>query len=103
MANINITLTNSTLNDHASVIRNLHEAPKGIDYEKIEKELREIKTNLKNGGLEYQVVETLEKSSKAHDWSAICTAISQFTSQFASATLANLAGCYLSQLFGLGC
>ncbi len=42
MANINITLTNSTLNDDASVIRNLHEAPKEVDFEQIEKELGEI-------------------------------------------------------------
>ncbi len=102
MANINITLTNSTLNDDASVIRNLHEAPQKVNFERIEKELGEIKASLKKGSSEFQVVETLERHSKARNWSAICSAIGQFSSQFASATLANLTGCYLSQLFGLG-
>lgn len=102
MANINISLTNSTLTDNASIIRNLYEAPKEVDFEQIEKELREIKAGLKKGSSEFQVVETLEKSSKAHDWSAICSAIRQFASQFAGATLANLTGGYLSQLFGIG-
>jgi len=100
MANINII--DNKLSDTASVIRNLYEAPKGIDFEQIEEELSEIKDSLKQGSLEFQVVETLEKSSKTHNWSAICSAIGQFTSQFASATLANLTGGYLSQLLGLG-
>ena len=102
MANINITLSNSTLNDNASVVRNLYETPKEADFEQIEKELREIKSSLNRGSLEFKVVETLEESSKARNWGAICSAIGQFTSQFAGATLANLAGCYLSQVFGLG-
>lgn len=102
MANINITMTNTTLNDNASVIRNLHEAPKGIDYEQIITELQEIKSRLKKGSPEFEAVETLERSSKAHDWGAICSAIGKFVSQFTGATLANLAGSYLSQLLGLG-
>lgn len=102
MANINVTLTNSTLNDEASVIRNLYESPKAVDFEQIERELREIKASLKEGSLEFQAVETLERGSKAHDWGAICSAIGKFASQFTSATLANLAGGSLSQLFNLG-
>ena len=101
MANINVTLTNSTLNDEASVIRNLYESPKAVDFEQIEKELREIKASLKEGSPEFQAVDTLERGSKAHDWRAICSAIGNFTSQFTSATLANLAGACLSQLFNL--
>ncbi len=100
MANINIL--DNKLSDNASVIHNLYEAPQGIDFEQIEEELCEIKASLKKGSPEFQVVETLEKSSKAHNWGAICSAIGQFTSQFASATLANLTGGYLSQLLGLG-
>ena len=102
MANINITLTNSTLNGEASVVRNLYESPKGVDFEQIEKELQEVKASLKEGSPEFQAVDTLEKSSKAHDWSAICSAIGKFASQFTGATLANLAGSYLSQLLRLG-
>lgn len=102
MANLNITLTDSTLNNNASVIRNLYEAPQEVDFKQIEKELGEIKASLKKGSLEFQVVESLEKKSKAHNWNAIRSAIGQFSSQFSSATLANLAGCYLSQLLGLG-
>lgn len=102
MANINVTLTNSTLNDEASVIRNLYESPKAVDFEQIERELREIKASLKEGSLEFQAVEILERGSKAHDWGAICSAIGKFASQFTSATLANLAGGCLSQLFNLG-
>lgn len=102
MANINVTLTNSTLNDEASVVRNLYEAPTAVDFEQIEKELREIKNSLKKGSPEFQAVETLERGSKAHDWGAICSAIGKFASQFTGAALANLAGSYLSQLFHLG-
>ena len=102
MEGINITVTNSTLNDHASVIRNLYEAPAEADYRRIESELQMIKSRLKEGSQEFQVVETLEKSSKARNWGAICSAIGTFASQFTGATLANLAGCYLSQRFGLG-
>lgn len=102
MAGINITVTNSTLNDNASVIRNLYEAPAEADYEQIERELQIIKSRLKEGSRELQVVETLEQSSKARNWEAICTAIGKFASQFTGATLANLAGYYLSQRFGLG-
>lgn len=98
----NITITNNKLKDEASVIRNLYEAPKTVDFEKIEKELQEIKAGLKIGSPEFQVVDTLEKSSRAHDWSAICSAIAKFASQFAGAALANLAGTYLSELLGLG-
>ena len=102
MANIHVTLTNSTLNDEASVIRNLYESPKAVDFEQIESELREIKASLKEGSPEFQAVETLERGSKAHDWGAICSAIGKFESQFTSATLANFAGGCLSQLFNLG-
>lgn len=102
MANINITLTNSTLNNETSVIRNLYESPKAADFEQIEKELQEIKAGLKEGSPEFQVVDTLERGSKAHDWGAICSAIGRFASQFTSATLANLAGACLSHLFNLG-
>lgn len=101
MPNITITVTNSTLKDEASVVRNLYEAPKTVDFERIEKELQEIKTHLVKGSPEFQVVETIEKSSKAHDFGAICSSIGNFTSQFTSAALANLAGAYLSQLLGL--
>lgn len=102
MANISITMTNNTLNDNASVIRNLHEAPEGVNFEKIEKELQEIKSHLKKGSPEFEAVETLERSSKAHNWGAICSTIGKFASQFAGATLSSLAGSYLSNLLGLG-
>lgn len=101
MTNINITVTNSIFNDQSSVFREFSEAPKDIDFEQIEKELREIKKGLKEESLEFQVVDTLEKGSRAHDWGAICSAIGKFTSQFTGATLANLAGHYLGQLFHL--
>lgn len=101
MANINVEVTNSTLIDEASVIRNVYETSKAVDFDQIEKELQEIKASLKRGSSEFQAVDTLEKSSKARDWGAICSAIGKFTSQFSSATLANLVGSYLSQLFRL--
>lgn len=103
MANINVTFTNSTLNDNASVVHNLYEAPEEVDFEQIEKELREIKDTLKSGSPEFQAVDTLEKGSKARDWGAICSTIGKFASQFTGATLANLTGSYLSQLFGFVC
>lgn len=95
-------ITNNSFTDNASVIRKLYEAPNTIDFEKIEKELEEIKVGLKIGSPEFQVVDTLERSSRVHDWSAIRSAIRKFTSQFAGATLANLVGAYLSELLGLG-
>lgn len=101
MANINVNMNNSTLTDEASVIRNVYETPRAVDFEQIEKELQEIKASLKKGSSEFQAVDTLERSSKAHDLGAICSAIGKFTSQFTGATLANLAGSYLSQLFRL--
>lgn len=102
MANFNIKVEHSTFNNEASVVRNVYEAPKDVDFEQIEKELQEIKTSLKIGSPEFQAVDILERGSKAHDWGAICSAISKFTSQFTGATLANLAGSYLSHLLNLG-
>ncbi len=102
MANISINVENNTFSGESSVIRNLYEAPKGIDFEQIEEELREIKATLKEGSPAFEAVETLEKNSKKHDWSAICSSIGKFSSQFTSATLASLAGRALSQLLGLG-
>lgn len=101
MANINISMTDNTFNDNSSVIRNLYESPKGVDFDQIVKELQEIKTSLKKGSPEFQAVDTLEKSSKEHDWGAICSAIGKFVCEFTGATLSNLAGSYLSQLLGL--
>lgn len=102
MAGINITLTNNTLNGEASVIRNLYNAPKTVDFDQIEQELQEIKECLKKGSPEFQAVDTLERNSKARDWGAICSAVGTFASQFTGATLANLVGSYLSNLFKLG-
>lgn len=68
MAGINITLTNNTLNGEASVIRNLYNAPKTVDFDQIEQELQEIKECLKKGSPEFQAVDTLERNSKARDW-----------------------------------
>lgn len=103
MAEINITLTNNKLTGEASVIRNLYEAPKvAVDFDRIEQELKEIKESLKKGSPEFQAVDTLERSSRARDWGAIRSAIGTFASQFTGATLANLAGSYLSQLLKLG-
>ena len=97
----NITITNNSFIDDSSVIRNLYEAPEIVDYARIEEELQAIKKNLEKESQEYQIVETLEQNSKAHSWEAICATIKDFMLQFSSATLANLAGSYLSQRLGL--
>ena len=60
------------------------------------------RAGLKEGSPEFQAADTLERGSKARDWSAICSAIGKFASQFTSAALAHLAGACLSQLFHLG-
>lgn len=97
----NIIISDNTFNDNSSVIRNLHEAPEIVDYAKIEEELHTIKSGLEKGSQAYRMVETLEHDSKAHNWNAICATIKAFALQFSSATLANLAGSYLSGLLGL--
>lgn len=106
MADIEINISDNLLCDNASVIRNLNQLPKAtdsaVDFRRIEKELQEIKTKLQQGSPEFQAVEVLEESSRTHNWSAICSAIGRFTSQFSSAALANLVGAYLSQLLKLG-
>lgn len=101
MADINVNVTNSTFDKDASVIRNVYQTPEAINFEQIEKELKEIKATLKKGSLEFQAVDTLERNSKARNWGAICSSIGKFTSQFTGATLAHLVGSYLSQLFKL--
>ena len=71
----NITITENTFNDKASVIRKLYEAPTIAEYAQIEKELQVIKDRLERGSQEYQVVEALEQTSKTHSWEAICATI----------------------------
>ena len=97
----NITVSNNTFNDNSSVFRDLHEAPESIDYARIEEELHAIKKGLEKESQAYRMVETLEQDSKAHRWDAICATIKTFAVQFSNATLANLAGSYLSKLLGL--
>lgn len=97
----NITISNNTFNDNSSAIREVHEAPETVDYARIEEELHAIKNGLKKGSQAYKMVEDLEKGSKDHSWDAICATIKAFAFQFSSATLANLAGSYLSRLLGL--
>lgn len=98
----NIIIEKNSLHDHASVIRDFHEAPAAtVDFAKIESELLEIKKTLKTGAPDYQAVETLEGSAKRRDWKALVAAIGKFTGQFSNAALANLAGNYLSSLLHL--
>lgn len=96
----------------SSLIENLHEAPKSeppksdtpkdVDFEKIVKELQEIKASLKQGSHEYKIVASLEEDGKEKNWSGISSTITKYMSSVASGTLANLAGTYLSKLFQLG-
>lgn len=95
-------ITGNTFNDNATIVKNQYNASESVDFERIEKELQEIKISLKEGSREFQVVDMLEKSSKAHDWNAICSTIGKFTAEFTKSTLANLAGAYLTHRLNLG-
>lgn len=109
-----VTLNNfgNVFQDEASIIKNLYEAPKSeppkndtpkeVDFEQIVKELQEIKASLNQGSHEYEIVASLEEDSKEKNWDGISSTITKYMSSFASGTLANLAGVYLSKLFQLG-
>ena len=97
----NITIDNNTFNDNSSVIKNLYEVPKFIDYARIERELIVIKADLEEESPAYRFVETLEQNCKDHKWKSICNTIKDFAFQFSSATLSHLLGSYLSELLGL--
>lgn len=96
---VSIKTYNTIICDNRAIVRNSYEAPKNVDFKLIQKEIRVIKANLKKGSLEFQLVDSLEKSSKSHDWKALSAVVSEFACQFTSATLANLMGSYLSRLF----
>ena len=97
----NITIDNNTFNDNSSVIKNLYDAPKIIDYARIERELFIIKDGLEKESPLYRLVITLEQNCKAHNWKSICDAIKNFAFKFSSTTLSHLVGSYLSGLLGL--
>lgn len=105
MDNLNITVDHSTFTGNSSVIRNLNlsDAPESadIDFDRIIRELQEIKAGLRSSTIDFQVVDKLEKASRKRDWRELQSAAGKFASQFTNAALANLAGAYLSGLLGL--
>ena len=105
MDNLNITVDHSTFTGNSSVIRNLNlsDAPESadIDFDRIIRELQEIKAGLRCSTIDFQVVDKLEKASRKRDWRELRSAAGKFASQFTNAALANLAGAYLSGLLGL--
>ena len=105
MDNLNITVDHSTFTGNSSVIRNLNlsDAPESadIDFDRIIRELQEIKAGLRSSTIDFQVVDKLEKASRKRDWRGLRSAAGKFASQFTNAALANLAGAYLSGLLGL--
>ena len=105
MDNLNITVDHSTFTGNSSVIRNLNlsDAPESadIDFDRIIRELQEIKAGLRSSTIDFQVVDKLEKASRKRDWRELRSAAGKFASQFTTAALANLAGAYLSGLLGL--
>ena len=105
MDNLNITVDHSTFTGNSSVIRNLNlsDAPESadIDFDRIIRELQEIKAGLRSSTIDFQVVDKLEKASRKRDWTELRSAAGKFASQFTNAALANLAGAYLSGLLGL--
>lgn len=103
MDSLNITVNNSTFNGKSSVIRNLYDAPESgeIDFDRIIKELQEIKAGLRSDTIDFQVVDKLEKTSRKRNWKELRSVAGNFASQFTSAALANLTGAYLSHLLGL--
>ena len=105
MDNLNITVDHSTFTGNSSVIRNLNlsDAPESadIDFDRIIRELQEIKAGLRSSTIDFQVVDKLEKKNKKRDWRELRSAAGKFASQFTNAALANLAGAYLSGRLGL--
>ena len=105
MDNLNITVDHSTFTGNSSVIRNLNlsDAPESadIDFDRIIRELQEIKAGLRSSTIDFPVVDKLEKASRKRDWRELRSAAGKFASQFTNAALANLAGAYLSGLLGL--
>lgn len=103
MDNLNITVNNSSFTGESSVIRNLYNVsePTEIDFDRIIRELQEIKTGLSSSTIDFQVVDKLEKTSKKRNWGELRSVAGKFASQFTNAALANLAGAYLSRLLGL--
>ena len=105
MDNLNITVDHSTFTGNSSVIRNLNlsDAPESadVDFDRIIRELQEIKAGLRSSTIDFQVVDKLEKASRKRDWRELRSAAGKFASQFTNAALANLAGAYLSGLLGL--
>jgi len=96
-----IKISKNEFKDYSQAIGNYYEAPKNIDFSRIEKELYAIRVILDKGTQEYMMVKELEQNSKLHNWDAICSTIKEFSLQFSSATLANLVGNYLSTLLRL--
>lgn len=100
----NIKIINCKVNGNASIIRHIHEATKisDINFERIIADLKRNKSRFDNSSAEFRAVEVLEQNASSRDWNSLYKSIEQFSTQFASATLANIAGSYLSQLFHIG-
>lgn len=66
MDDLNITINNSSFIGESSVIRNLYDAPESteIDFNRIIKELQEIKAGLRSDTIDFQVVDTLERPAE---------------------------------------
>mgnify|MGYP001026162065 CR=1 FL=1 len=105
MSDLNITVDHSSFTGNSSVIRNLNlsDAPESadIDFDRIIRELQEIKADLRRDTIDFQVVDKLEKTGRKRNWNELRSVAGKFASQFTNAVLANLAGAYLSGLLGL--
>ena len=70
MSDLNITVDHSSFTGNSSVIRNLNlsDAPESadIDFDRIIRELQEIKADLRRDTIDFQVVDKLEKRSEEH-------------------------------------
>lgn len=97
----NFTIFNNDFTGGGQVVGNIFENSESIDYSRILTELQEIKLQLEKGSKEFELVERLENSARSRDLNGISCTIKEFASKFAVATLANLAGSYLSTYFHL--
>lgn len=105
MSDLNIAVNNSAFIfiGESSIIRNLYDAPEPvkIDFNRIIKELQEIRVSHRRDTIDFQVVDKLETTGRKRTWGELWSVAGKFASQFTNTALANLASAYLSGLLGL--